>query len=228
MSGTTQASVTETTIVVRVRDRRIARASWWTAWFGLVIGQLHALARFRTEDGESDLDLPLTGVWAKPAEDLFSPLLDWASPDAVYTTYGKLWLVVFVGFTAMAFVAYRHRRPTGFEKWAWRVALCAYVGACVSVVAEYWTQWGSETSDLLDIVFLAMLPFVLLTMLGTTVLGVTLLVKRFRPRSAAILLAVTLPAVFLITAVTSMGNIVLPIAFAFALIGREVTAGRPL
>ena len=136
MSATTQTSVTETTNVVSVRDRRIARAAWWTAWFGLVIGQLHALARFRTEDGKSDLDLPLTGVWARPAEDLFSPLLDWASPDAVYTTYGKLWLVVFVGFTAMAFVAYRHRRPVGFEKWAWRVALCAYVGACVSVVAD--------------------------------------------------------------------------------------------
>jgi len=228
MSGSTQTSLTAATDVVSVRDRRIARMSWWTAWFGLVLGQLHALARFRTEDGKSDLELPMTAAWAEPADRILSPLLDWAGPDVVYTTYGKLWLIVFVGFTAMAYVAYRHRRPRGFEKWAWRVVLVAYTGACVSVVAEYWTQWGSETNELLDIVFLATLPLVLLTMLGSTVLGVTLLVRRFPSRAAAVLLAVTLPAAFLITQVTSMGNIVLPIAFAFALIGRRLTAGNRL
>ena len=105
MSGTTQTNEIATTKVVSVRDRRIARISWWTAWFGLVLGQLHALARFRTDDGKSDLDLPLTGAWAKPADGVFSPLLDWGSPDLVYTTYGKLWLIVFVGFTGMGFVA---------------------------------------------------------------------------------------------------------------------------
>jgi hypothetical protein len=223
MSGTMQTSETAATEVASVRDRRIARFAWWTAWFGLVLGQLHALARYRTDDGKEDLDLPLTAAWAKPADRVLSPLLDWASPDAVYATYGKLWLVVFVGFTAMAFVAFRHRHPSGWEKWAWRIALFAYVGACVSVVAEYWTQWGSQTNDLLDIVFLATLPLVLLTMLGSSVLGVTLLIKRFRPGTAAVLLALTLPGAFVISAVTSMGNIVLPIAFAMALIGRRLT-----
>ena len=33
------------------RERQIGRLAWVMAWFGLVIGQLHALSRFRTEDG---------------------------------------------------------------------------------------------------------------------------------------------------------------------------------
>ena len=211
-------SGTETTS----RDRMIGRLSWYAAWCGLVLGQLHALARHRTEDGRSDLDLPLTRFWAEPAGDLFSPVLTWADPDIVYVTYGKLWLPVFLAFTACAFVCYRRRRPVRFEKWVWRVVLVAYCGACLSVAAEYWTQWGSSTNDALDIVFLISLPFVLLTMLSTTVLGVTLLVKRFSPRLVAVLLAVTLPGAFVIPAVTSLGNIVLPIAFAFGILGRRI------
>ena len=31
-------------------EREIGRFAWFAAWFGLVIGQLHALARHRTED----------------------------------------------------------------------------------------------------------------------------------------------------------------------------------
>lgn len=203
------------------RERRIGRFAWAMAWFGLVAGQLHALARHRTEDGAEDLDLPLTRAWAEPAGDLLSPLLDWASADVVYLTYGKLWLPVFVAFTLAAFVARRHRRPAGFEKWVWRVVLVGYVGACVSVAAEYWTQWTAINEPLLEGVFLATIPFMLLTMLGSTVLGVTLLVKRYRPVLPAVLLAVALPGLFVISMVTSLGNVALPIAFAFGLLGRH-------
>ena len=68
-----------------------------------------------------------TRVWSDPARDLFRPLLDWASPDAVYLTYGKIWFPVFAAFTACAFVLYRRRRPVGFEKFAWRFALVGYI-----------------------------------------------------------------------------------------------------
>jgi hypothetical protein len=213
---TAQAPVSE-------RERLIGRLAWVAAWVALAVGQLHALARHRTEDGKSDLDLVTTRFWAEPAGHLFSPLLTWGSPDLVYVTYGKLWLPIFLAFTACAFVVRRHRQPTGKERWVWRVTLFSYVGACVSVAAEYWLQWGSETSDLLETVFLASLPFILLTMLSSTVLGVTLLVKRFRPRTPALLLALTLPGLFLISMVTSLGNISLPIAFAFGLLGRELS-----
>jgi hypothetical protein len=224
MSTTT---TTEPDVRVTERERTTGRLAWTAAWVALVAGQLHALARHRTEDGRSDLDLPATRIWAEPAGDFFSPLLTWGSPDLVYVTYGKVWLPIFIAFTACAFVVHRHRRPTGAERWVWRVTLFAYVGACVSVAAEYWLQWGSETSDLLDLVFLATLPFVLLTVLSSTVLGVTLLVKGAQPRLPGILLALVLPGVVVIPMVTSLGNITLPIAFAFAVFGRRLGHHAP-
>ena len=202
------------TPVTRVtdRDRLVGRVAWASAWVALVMGQLHALARHRTEDGRGDLDLAPTRFWAEPAGDLLSPLFSWGTPDLVYVTYGKVWLPIFVAFAACAFVVHRHRRPTGAERWFWRVTLFAYVGACVSVAAEYWLQWGSRTTDLLDIVFLATLPFVLL-------------VKRAQPRLPGILLALVLPGLVLIPMVTSLGNITLPVAFAFGVLGRRLGRG---
>lgn len=222
---TTTTTTTEHHARVTIRERTIGRLAWAAAWIALVAGQLHALARHRTEDGRGDLDLTTTRFWAEPAGDFFSPLLTWGSPDLVYVTYGKVWLPIFIAFTACAFVVHRHRRPVGAERWIWRVTLFAYVGACVSVAAEYWLQWGSQTSDLLDLVFLATLPFVLLTVLSSTALGVTLLVKRVRPLAPGVLLALVLPGAVLIPMVTSLGNITLPVAFAFAVFGRRLGRG---
>jgi hypothetical protein len=208
-------------------DREIGRFAWVMAWVGLVIGQVHALARFRTEDGRSDLDLPLTGVWARPAGDLLSPLLTWADPDVVYLTYGKIWLPVFVAFTLCAFVVRRRRQPAGVEKWAWRVALTGYVLACLSAFGEFWTQWGAMNEDLLETVFLFTIPALLLTMLGSTFLGVVLLRRGLR--LPAVLLTAAVPGIVVIPEVTSLGCVVLPIAFAFGILGRRVArADAPL
>jgi hypothetical protein len=59
-------------------------------------------------------------------------------------------------------------------------------------------------------------------MLTTTVLGITLLVKGFRPRLPAILMALQIPLLLAITAVTSLGSGALPVAFAFAVLGRRM------
>ena len=201
-------------------ERQIGRFAWFAAWFGLVAGQLHALARHRTEDGRSDLDLPLTKAWAEPMGDLLSPLLDWGSPDAVYLTYGKIWFPVFVAFTLCAFVVRRNRRPGGFEKWAWRVALTGYVGACVCVFAEYWLMWTAMNDSLLTGVFVVTIPFMLLTMIGSTMLGIALL--RRGVRLPAILLVAAIPGLIVIPEITSLGNVVLPLAFAFGIWGRRI------
>ena len=156
-------------------QRRIGRFAWVMAWFGLVMGQFHAMARHQTEDGSPDLDSGLVRAWSDPARELFRPLLDWGSPDTVYLTYGKLWLPVFVAFTLCAFVVRRRRSPVGVEKWAWRLALTGYVGACVAVAADYWTQWGAVDDRLLDLAFLITLPALLLTITGSTFLGIVLL-----------------------------------------------------
>ena len=205
-----------------IAQRRIGRFAWAMAWFGLVAGQLHAMARHQTADGKQDLQMWTTRVWSDPGRKVFAPLLDWADPDVVYLTWGKVWLPVFLAFTLCAFVVHRRRQPVGFEKWAWRVALTGYVGATASVAAEYWTQWGSMDQGFLDAVFLATVPFLLITIVGSTLLGIALLRRRMRPSAPAWLLALCIPGLVAISLVTSLGNVVLPIAFAFGILGRRL------
>jgi hypothetical protein len=210
------------------RDREIGRFAWLMAWVGLVVGQLHALARFETADGKEDLELPLTAAWAEPAADALRPLLDWADPDIVYITYGKIWFPVFVAFTLCAFVVYRRRGAAGFEKFAWRFALTGYVVACVAVLLDYWTQWtGNYNGDgieatLFTVAFAVTVPGLLLTLLASTVLGITLLAKRFRPIVPAMLLALMIPLVIGVLQFTSMGSAALPVMFAFGILGRRI------
>ena len=215
-----------------LEDRQIGRIAWVMAWVGLVVGQLHALSRFRTEDGKEDIDpdnYPLTAAWAEPADDLLSPLLGWADPDLVYVTYGKIWLPVFLAFTLCAVVVYRRRQPVGFEKWAWRLAIGAYAVACLGVFLGYWTQWtgnyegGGIEETLFTIGFIVTMPGLLGTLMFSTVLGVTLLIKRFRPLVPALLLALVIPLAFGILQITSMGSAALPVMFAFGILGRRIS-----
>jgi hypothetical protein len=205
-------------------QRRIGRLAWWTAWFGLVAGQVHAMARHQTADGKGDLDQPLTRLWSDPGRRLFSPLLDWADPDVVYVTWGKIWLPVFVAFTLCAFVVHHRRKPAGSERWAWRVALTGYVGACVSVAVEYWTSYATAHQAIVDGFFPVTVVAMLTTLIGSTMLGITLLRRGFRPRLPAILLALAIPEMIAITQVTSMGSVALPMAFAFGILGRRIAA----
>lgn len=210
------------------KQRRIGSFAWVMAWVGLVVGQLHALSRFATADGKDDLEYPLTAAWAEPAADLLHPLLGWADPDVVYITYGKVWFPAFVAFTLCAYVVYRRRQPTGLEKWAWRAAVASYAVACVGVFLDYWTQWtGNYNGDGIEgTLFIAgwfvSLPGLLFTLLCSTVLGLTLLIKRFRPTLPAVLMLVTIPLAFAILQVTSMGSVALPVMFAFGILGRRI------
>src|SRR3954463_3961062 len=204
-----------------MNERAIGRLAWVMAWVGLVVGQFHAMARHNTADGKEDLQLWATRVWSDPGRDLFKPVLDWASPDAVYLTYGKIWLPVFLAFTLCAFVVRRRRQPVGFEQGAWRIALTGYVLACVGVFCDYWTQW-SPYNAFFDVAFLITLPGFLLTLLGSSLLGIALLRRRFVPRSTAWLLALTLPLAFGVLQITSMGSAALPVMFAFGLAGRRL------
>ncbi len=211
-----------------MNDRRIGRLAWVMAWVGLVVGQFHAMARHQTVDGRNDLDTWTTRVWSDPARELFKPLLDWASPDAVYLTYGKIWFPVFAAFTACAFVLYRRRGPVGFEKFAWRLALFGYCWACVAVLVTYWTQWTHETK-VLDLAFIILdVPGLLLSTVGSTTLGIVLLRRGFRPRVTGWLLALSLPLAIVIGLFTSMGSGALPEMFAFGIAGRVLARSSDL
>ncbi len=215
-------------------ERQIGRFAWVMAWVGLVVGQLHALARFAIPEHAEDLDYPLTSAWAVPAMDALRPLLDWGDPDLVYVTFGKIWLPVFVAFTLCAVVVYRRRSPRGFTTWAWRAAIAVYAAACVGVFLDYWTQWTGDYNVLFLVGTWVTFPALGLMLITTTVLGVTLLVTRFRPVLPAVLLALMIPLAIGIVQFTSLGSAALPVMFAFGILGRRIaraearTAAEPV
>ena len=215
-------------------QRRIGRFAWVMAWVGLVVGQVHALSRHATVGGREDLELPLTAAWSVPASDVLSPLLTWAEPDLVYVTYGKIWFPVFLAFTLCAFVVRRRRQPVRIEKWAWRVFLTGAVIGCVGVFLQYWTQWTGDIdgqgieAHIMAYSFFFALAGLPLMVLGATAVGITLLLKRVRPILAPVLLAATIPLDLVIAQVTSMGNLLLPVMFAFGILGRHLAVSlRP-
>jgi hypothetical protein len=206
-------------------QRLIGRAAWIAAWVGLVVGQLHALSRHATAAGAEDLELPATAVWAVPAARALAPLLGWGDADLVYVTYGKIWFPVFLAFTLCALVIYQRRRPGLWETWVWRLTLSGYVLACAGVFLEYWTQWTGNYNVLFEVGWIVIVPALVLTMVGSTVLGITLLVRDSSPRLPALLLALVIPLAWVILQATSLGNAVLPVMFAFGILGRRLAAG---
>ena len=184
--------------------RIIGRISWISAFIATVLGVLHALARYGTEAGQGDLESPLTSAWAVPAAEILRPLLNWSDPDTVYLSYGKMWLPIVIAFTLCAFVAYSLRRPMGFERWAWRSMLAAYVLSWIAGLG-YYTPW-------LDVFFVfLMAPGLLLSLLASSVLGIMLIRRRFRPMSAAWLLTLSLPMLFADHAVHLAGQCDAPV-----------------
>ena len=207
------------------QQARLTRWAWLSALATLVVGQLHALARFQTGDGKADLDLPLTGVWAKPAGRALDPLLSWADPDTVYLTYGKWWMVALGVMAAAAVMVMRLRAPYGAEKWGWRLFIVGNVLLALGAGTYYWGQWTSY-NVLEDIGLWMDLPGALLISIGATTLGIALLRRGARPRLAAVLLLLTIPFLFAISMFTSLGNTGIPVMFAIALLAREATAPR--
>ena len=181
----------------------------------VVVAPLHALARFATEDGASDLASPIVAAWARPAREIAGGLLTFGDPDTVYTTYGRYWFV-FMAAVLFCAVAMRARRPAPMrraERWGWRLALAGYGLTAAGSFVSYWTPY-------LDTGFLWLtIPGQLLSTVGNTVLGVALLRAHACPRLTGWLLALDLPLSFLFTAVGSMATGVLPFALAWGAAG---------
>lgn len=188
---------------------------------GTVLAPVHALSRFATADGAGDLDSAVVRSWAVPAARWLRPLLDWSDPMTVYTAYGRVWLPILLAATACAFAVRRHRDPVGLERWGWRLAIPGYVLATASIVGDYWTPWMNESFAYLGI------PGLLISVAGSTVLGIALLRRRFRPRLTGWLLATWLPAMVALSGLIALGAALLPMLWAWALAGRILRTDHP-
>jgi len=70
------------------------------------------------------------------------------------------------------------------------------------------------------------IPSAVLSLVGSPLLGVSLLRNGFRPKITAWLLTLSLPSMLAITQVTSLGSADLPVAFGWALAGSHLLATR--
>jgi hypothetical protein len=202
---------------MKLDDHQIGRAALVAAAAGTALAPLAALSRFQTEDGKADLESAAVRAWAEPAHDAVKPLLDWASADTVYTTYGKLWAPILLAALLCAVTVFGRRTPTGAEKWGWRLTLVGMVGMTIGVAGSYWTP-------LLDEFFAFALPFILIAMIGGIVLGIGLLRRGFRPRATAVLLIAWLPLFFVLSDLIAMGAALLPALWAWAIAGWSLAA----
>ena len=176
---------------------------------GILLGPLHALAYFATKDGSTSQGLLR---WNASGRAALEPLLSWASADTVYTTYGKAALLIVAGFTAGLFALRATRSSTarGVERWGLRIATVGYPLLLIGVLVEYWTPY-------LEIGYLLLsVPGLLLTLLGSTLLGVGLVRERAGPPAARWLFALSLPLVVLASAIIghfTAGLLVLDLAW---------------
>lgn len=179
---------------------RLARWGALAAMVGGILGILyfpfHAAAYFATKDGAPSLEAPWVAAWAEPFARAFSPLLTFSSPDAVYSTYGKLSLFMVLGALAgtMALHARQAANEGRLEKWGFRLAFVGFAMGTLGSFGEYWV-------GALDLSFLAFtLPAILLLNIGLPLFGIGTLRAKVAPRLGAWLLTVGgFPGIFSMT-----------------------------
>ncbi len=163
--------------------------------------------------------------WADAGRDLLGPLLDWTSADTVYRMYGKVYLVVVLGLLLglIALRGHRAGEAEGLERWSFRVALAGYGLLVVGAVVAYRTPY-------LDFGFLAFTgPGVLLALVGSTLLGITLLRRDAVSRAGAWLLTLSIPLVFGLTAL--LGHLsagLVPLDLAWMVLGWWLWSEMPV
>lgn len=158
---------------------------------GIINIPLLALAYFATADGAEFAQAPMVAAWVKVAQPLLKPLLSFGSADAVYFTYGRVMLPVFLGMLAglLALHARQASQAGRLEKigfWITLVSLLLFLGG---VIGAYYVAPLAPAA--LAFSFFAFLVPGLLTMLiGPLFLGAGTLQSHVAPRLGGWLLLV--------------------------------------
>ncbi len=210
-----------------VRAIRLSTAA--AAVAAVLVAPLLALAYFAIPGGSKYA----AGVdwWAGPARTLFDPLLTWASAERVYASGVQIFALIFVVSFVGALTVWSSRRPVrGLERLGWRITLTGYtlsvLGAIVIGPALIPDPGGN--GSVVDIAYLTMLlPGMLISSAGATVLGIALLRAKFVPRAAAWCLSFALPSVIVLPTVlghNSLGDAINVVAWGLACRSLEIKA----
>lgn len=203
----------------------VARVSLAAALLGSIVAPIVAVSYLHTPEGIESLDQPSVAFWAKPATDLLAPLLDGAGADRVYLVGTQLMGAIWLATLAAAIATARRRSPVGLERAWWSIALVGYVWFAVGLVG-FGVLAGllSPAHPAADSVFMAaMLPGLLTSLIGSSLLGVALVRARYPVRGASWLLALAVPLWLFANLVVGHNSIgLLPLLWAWALASRSV------
>ena len=191
---------------------------------GILYFPFHASAYFATQDGAAALDAPWVAVWAEPFTRVFDPLLTFAPPHEVYTTFGKILVLVVLGFLpgVLALHSRQGARAGRLEKWGFRVLLLGSVLGTLGAFGEYYTPY-------LDFSFLAFsAPGILLLMFGSLLFGIGTLRAGMTPRLGAWLLTLGgFPGIVLMTVLVGhLSGGLLLLDFAWVVLGYALWTQR--
>jgi hypothetical protein len=193
----------------------------------LALAPLLALSYFAIDEGAEELESDTVAAWAEPARELAGGLLTWASPDRVYATYVQAFALLLPAVLLCARAA-RSQRPatiTRLERRSWRIALAGYTLSTVALITAFLAlMGGSAAGEILNLVYLALLlPGMLLSVIGSTVLGIALLRARFTPKLTAWLLTLAFPLMLLGSDVLGHNSLgLIPLFVAWAATGRHL------
>jgi hypothetical protein len=188
-----------------------------------IVSPLLAIAWLATPDGAEDL-VGSVATWAEPARDLAGGLVTFASPDRVYATYVQVLMLLFPAILLTALTAYKLRPSRRFETIAWRTTLTGYVLFFAGGTAVALMLIGGDTGfALVDFAFLAlMIPGMLISLIGSTMLGASLLRGGYLPRLTAWILALSFPLMILGSVVLGHNSLgILPWFVAWAATARS-------
>jgi hypothetical protein len=203
----------------------VARVSLAAALLGSFVAPIVAVSYLHTPEGIESLDQPSVAFWANPATDLLAPLLDGAGADRVYLVGTQLMGAIWLATLAAAIATARRRSPVGLERAWWSIALIGYVWFAVGLVGfGVLADLLSPAHPAADAVFMAaMLPGLLTSLIGSSLLGVALVRARYPVRGASWLLALAVPLWLFANLVVGHNSIgLLPLLWAWALASRSV------
>lgn len=191
---------------------------------GIVAAPLTTSAHFLTGEGTAP-------PWEPSLSGTLAPLFDFASPEAVYATYGKLYFLAFLGFLLGLAGLYAGRREVAgrLERWGFYLSFAGFALNLFGNVFDYWYGGGVGESapDFLGFLLGTILGLLLLT-IGSAMLGTSLLRAGISPRLGAWLLVLALPGILALSFL-GFGNIPSGPAlwFCFAWLALEYSLRSP-
>jgi hypothetical protein len=200
------------------RVRLMGLAAMVGGALGVLVSPFYSLAYFASSDGASDGEgNAAQQAWAEPARDFLEPLLTFASADVVRVTYGKLWLLVWMGMLAgLVALHARHAGKGGrLERWGFRTSFAGLL-LLVTGAFGFWLEFA------LDFAAFLVFPGLLLVVLGSPIFGLGTWRAGVAPRIGALLLVVGGPALLVISEIATLGGGLVLVYLAWVVLGHAL------